>query len=559
MAPLTPEQQLLVNSASDGNTDAFLKLGLAHVHGLHGFEPDVAVAVRNLHEAAKLGSASACYWLGYTLKNAEKINKTPASDETPTGAEPVESAAEAQARLQAGRAVLAELRAMRKAARKAKTRREAGLPTKAEHAAFDPVGMAQERHVAPTPPPMPAPSIAERVTSSSVQGITVSHVSSPAKQAVPTPSHDPTSREAAALDAAAPLDMDDFPPCPPPVPSAAKAHYWWLRAAQAGNADACVALGNLYLEQSAEHTPNEAPLTPQAMAAQWYSLATFGDATLPSAGHIASITAACADIPRWGAGEVLDAAAHPPLTPPKAGQGVHTDGAYNLAMLLQDGAPGVPQDKAAAWELFRLAAVLGDASAMFWLGVVYHTGEGGPEQSAHPLPHASTCVRFLELATRAGHGAAALYLSRLYRPGGGGAREGAAAVQPDAARADFFLKQAVALGDAEGMFETGDAAYHGRDGAERDLRAALQWFLRAGAAGHATALYNAAAMTYAGEGGVERSATRAFQLYQQAGEAGSLEAWAAVAQMYALGDGVPKNDTAAAYINKMLKSLQGSS
>lgn len=559
---LTQKQQSMVAEAERGDSTALLNLGLSFVHGLHGFSKSAPEAVRNLHAAAKLGSAEAAYWLGYTLKHADSIisaSSTPA--DVPSAAEPAESAAEAHARLSAGRAVLAELRAMRKTARKAKTRREAGLPTKPEHAAFDPVGVAAERSVPLTPPPLPPASIHDKVsTTSSVGGITVSTVS--AKRSAPS-NHAVSAKSGSVADRL-PGEAErggDFPPCPPPIPSAAKAHYWWLRAAQAGSSDACVALGNLYLERGAENAPSEAPLTPQAMAAQWYSLATTGEASLPSAGQIAAQVAACADIPRWGAGDIVDAAAHPPLTPPSAGQGVHTDGAYNLAMLLQEGAPGVAQDKSTAWELFRLAAVLGDASALFWLGVVYHTGEGAPAHLASPPPHVNTSVRFLELATRAGHGAAALYLSRMYRGGVSTADSAAdagagAGPPPDDARARFFLQQAVALGDAEAMFETGDAAYHGRDGAERDRRAALQWFLRAGAAGHATALYNAAAMTYAGEGGVSSSAAGAFQLYQQAGEAGSLEAWGAVAQMYALGDGVPKNATAAKYITDMLKSLQ---
>jgi TPR repeat protein len=156
----TTPLQTVEGLAEEGNITYLRKLGVGYIHGLYGLSPSVADAVHCLYAAAKQEDSAAAYWLGYALKNANTIQPSIKQDDT-MAAGLLEFGAEAAARLHAGRAVLAELRAMRKAARKAKNRREAGLPTKEEHAVFDVVGQALERSVPftlPTPPLPLSPS-----------------------------------------------------------------------------------------------------------------------------------------------------------------------------------------------------------------------------------------------------------------------------------------------------------------------------------------------------------------------------------------------------------------
>lgn len=525
------ELSRLREAAEAGSVDALRRLGHAHVHGLLGAPRNLDAALRNLYPAAVAGDAEAAYWLGHALWHADEIDSDAAAPESSES----DQRASLREELEAGRAVLAEVRALRKAAKKAKARRDAGLPTKPDHAQFDVVAAAAEQQVPLTPPPLPAPDLHQRPASTtSVAGVTVSHITT----APPAPSHTPASASAGAGEQACP---------PPPLPrkSLSQAHYWLMRAAQGGHADAPVALGNLYLATGGDEAAR--------LALQWYTLAVWGSDALPPAAEVAAVVRRHADVPVWGAGQVADVAAFPPLlpAPTPASAPLHPDAAYNIATLLWEG------DAASAWQHLRLAAVRGDSAAAFTAGVQW--ASSGPLASGSESPsaaHGPTAVRFLEVAVQGGNGAAALFLSRLYRNGG---VEGSQCdlLPVDIDRARFFLRQAVQLGDAEAMFEAADAAYQGTDGQEKDLQRALQLFKAAGAAGHGKALYNAGVMTYTGQG-TPADATEAFALYQAAGEAGEVQAWATVAAMYAAGDGVPRNESAAEYIRKAMLTMMQS-
>lgn len=158
-------------------------------------------------------------------------------------------------------------------------------------------------------------------------------------------------------------------------------------------------------------------------------------------------------------------------------------------------------------------------------------------------------------------------------------------LEPDPARAAYFLGLAADAGHAEAMFEVADAHYHGRlaelppslrasassgSSAEsgRNVAAALRMYEEAAAAGHAEAAICAGAIYFKGEpgAGIARDPQRALSLYTQAAHAGSAAGWENVAAILATGargeDGslvIPPNRETAAFIRaRMLASASGS-
>lgn len=197
---------------------------------------------------------------------------------------------------------------------------------------------------------------------------------------------------------------------------------------------------------------------------------------------------------------------------------------------------------AAAMNAFEKAMDLGDADAMYFVGV--------------HLLSLSSDRRGLELVERAadlGHGGAKYYLALFYR--NGHAELDIAPCSPE----EFVrrLNDAVDAGDhVHALYLRGHCYYHGDDGYTQNYAKACQDFVLAAQAGHAEAAVSAGAMFHQGMGNaVPRDQRRAFELYQLAGELGSLDGWRNVAACYALGEGVPKCMETANYILKtVLKS-----
>lgn len=109
-----------------------------------------------------------------------------------------------------------------------------------------------------------------------------------------------------------------------------------------------------------------------------------------------------------------------------------------------------------------------------------------------------------------------------------------------------LLSAAAATDYSDALFLQGHSYYHGRDGYDKNDKAALENFLAAAANGNTDAMVSAGAMLHrgvkndVGQYVIERDMPRAFDLYQQAGEEGSQEGWRNVVHCYATGQGVPK-------------------
>jgi hypothetical protein len=79
---------------------------------------------------------------------------------------------------------------------------------------------------------------------------------------------------------------------------------------------------------------------------------------------------------------------------------------YMQARDLRDGASGVAVDKAKAFELFNQAAALGDANAMFFVGIMHENGESVPVDN-------QKAMEWYEKSDKAGCGAAAPRIKEL--------------------------------------------------------------------------------------------------------------------------------------------------
>ena len=85
---------------------------------------------------------------------------------------------------------------------------------------------------------------------------------------------------------------------------------------------------------------------------------------------------------------------------------VNADTMYTEARDLRDGTNTVAVDKAKAFELFTKSAELGNAGAMFFLGVMYENGESVPVDNQKAL-------EWLEKSDKGGCGAAPVRIKEL--------------------------------------------------------------------------------------------------------------------------------------------------
>jgi uncharacterized protein len=195
----------------------------------------------------------------------------------------------------------------------------------------------------------------------------------------------------------------------------------------------------------------------------------------------------------------------------KAGEQGSAEGWYNLGTLLWPNNED-PIAKNQAMVAFHKAIELGDADAMYFVGVDYLSQEAEEELSQLGL-------KWIQSAADVDHSGALHYLALLYLEG-----DDRLGIKP-CSMPEFhaYLDKACAAESANALFLRGHAYYHGEHDLEQDYGRALQDFLAAAEGGHADAAVSAGAtMLYWGFGQiVPRNQERAFQLYKEAGELGS--------------------------------------
>ena len=187
---------------------------------------------------------------------------------------------------------------------------------------------------------------------------------------------------------------------------------------------------------------------------------------------------------------------------------------------------GVPRDEAEAFRWlqraaehesavrwFRRAAEGGNASAQYYVGIMYVLGHGVPLNNAEG-------VRWFRRAAERGHISAQINIGVRYTRGAGLPRDDAEAVR--------WFRRAAEGGDATAENNLGTMYVRGR-GVSRDYAEAIRWFRRAAAQGHASAQYNLGTM-YARGRGVSRDDAEAVRWYRMAADQGHENAQKALAR-----------------------------
>ena len=170
------------------------------------------------------------------------------------------------------------------------------------------------------------------------------------------------------------------------------------------------------------------------------------------------------------------------------------------------------------------SAELGDTTAQFTLGSMYHNGAGVPEDAAE-------AVRWFRQAATQGHATAQLALGVSYALGEG--------VPQDKAEAARWLVQAAEQGLATAQVTLG-LMYHNGEGVPRDAAEAVRWYRLAAIQGDAAAQNNLGVMYSRGEG-VARDSTEAVQWYSRAAEQGYAYGQLNLGDMYEHGTGVERD------------------
>ena len=140
------------------------------------------------------------------------------------------------------------------------------------------------------------------------------------------------------------------------------------------------------------------------------------------------------------------------------------------------------EQKLAAW--VHPAAEQGHAEAQFYLGVMYATGRGVPQNDAK-------AVAWFRLAAEQSHAGAQRNLGMMYHDGRG--------VPQNDAEAVTWYRLAAAQGHAEGQYAIGMMYTTGRGVPQNDAEAVI-WFRRAAAQGHAWAQTTLGGMYLNGRG-----------------------------------------------------------
>ncbi|SDZ96999.1 TPR repeat [Oribacterium sp. KHPX15] len=185
-------------------------------------------------------------------------------------------------------------------------------------------------------------------------------------------------------------------------------------------------------------------------------------------------------------------------------------------------------DYTKAKELFEKAAEDGNTDSMYWLGLMYHDGEGVSQDYAK-------AKEWYEKAAEGGYVGAMNNLGDMYRNGEG--------VSQDYVKAKEWYEKAAEGGSTSGMFNLGDM-YHDGEGVSQDYAKAKEWFEKAAEGGYAGAMNNLGVMYQNGEG-VSQDYAKAKEWYEKSAESGTADSMYNLGVLYALGEGVSQDYTKA--------------
>ena len=193
-----------------------------------------------------------------------------------------------------------------------------------------------------------------------------------------------------------------------------------------------------------------------------------------------------------------------------------------------------------AFTYFQSAAENGDAEAQNELGVMYSRGQGTEKDDAK-------AVELYQKSAEQGYAIAQSNMGFRYKNGNG--------VQKDSQKAfEFFLKAAEG-GYASAQNEVAWMLYTGKD-VPQDLPKAFEWAQKAVEQGDSYSYGTLGEMYYKGKG-VAQDKVKAFELYMEGGELEDLESMRMLSIMFKKGEGTKKNKQKAAYWKQKYEEKAG--
>jgi len=192
---------------------------------------------------------------------------------------------------------------------------------------------------------------------------------------------------------------------------------------------------------------------------------------------------------------------------------------------------GVPQDTAAAFELYRKAAEQGHAKAQHNLAVMYYNGVGVTKD-------AGEAAKWFRKAAQEGGMLSQESLAAMLSKGDG--------VSKDIKEALHWYQKAAEQGSLPSLLRLGEIYYFGDEGVLKDYAQAARYFGQAADKGNASAQNFLGVIYHFGMGGVPRDLAKAASLYKKAAEQGNAKAQANYGMLFT-HEGVVKTDPVEAY------------
>ncbi|MDE0254474.1 MAG: trypsin-like peptidase domain-containing protein [Rhodospirillaceae bacterium] len=202
---------------------------------------------------------------------------------------------------------------------------------------------------------------------------------------------------------------------------------------------------------------------------------------------------------------------------------------YYLGQLYRSGL-GVPQDFAGAARWYGRAAAQGDARAQTALAYQYHVGEGVAQDYGEAL-------RWYRRAADRGDALAAYNIGTMHFSGQG--------VPKDYVQAERWYRVAAGRGSHRAEYNLGYMFEHGT-GVRRDYAEAGRWYRRAAESGHTKAQHQLARL-YEFGWGVRQDYAEAAKWYRRAADRGLADAQNSLGTLYSHGQGVKRDHAAAAH------------
>ncbi|MDF0584172.1 caspase family protein [Bradyrhizobium yuanmingense] len=216
----------------------------------------------------------------------------------------------------------------------------------------------------------------------------------------------------------------------------------------------------------------------------------------------------------------------------------------NLAGMLRAGSSSKMRFDAEALDLYRTAALKGNPTGQYALGLAYRDGVGMRKNEKE-------AVKFFQKAAEAGLPAAQAALADMHERGGGGLPYGN---YKEAAR---LFGEAAAQGDAYAMSRLGRYYYRGYGGLKTDQTKAVELFKKAAAQGNGFAMAYLGYAYLNGRGGLSQSKDLARQYFQNSAAAGDGFGQLNLAYMHEVGWGGLQPDKVEALRLYRLAANQG--